>query len=40
VAFLLTLAYRSWLLHGEDEVTDDVEDRRIARLAERKEAGS
>ncbi|MBA2318304.1 MAG: NADH-quinone oxidoreductase subunit K [Euzebyales bacterium] len=39
VAFLLTLAYRSWLLHGEDEVADDVEDRRIARLAERKEAG-
>lgn len=31
-AFLLALAYRSWVLTGEDEVEDDVEDRRIARL--------
>lgn len=31
-AFLLTLAYRSWLLRHDDEVEDDVEDRRIARL--------
>ena len=30
-AFLLALAYRSWALTGEDEVQDDVEDRRIAR---------
>ncbi len=30
-AFLLALAYRSWVLHGEDEVQDDVEDRRVAR---------
>ena len=29
---LLALAYRSWALTGEDEVQDDVEDRRIARL--------
>lgn len=29
-AFLLTLAYRSWLLTNSDEVEDDVEDRRIA----------
>lgn len=29
-AFLLALAYRSWVLTGEDEVQDDVEDRRIA----------
>ncbi len=29
-AFLLALAYRSWQLHGHDEVQDDVEDRRIA----------
>ncbi|QFG21651.1 Na(+)/H(+) antiporter subunit C [Actinomadura sp. WMMB 499] len=28
-AFLLALAYRSRLLTGEDEVQDDVEDRRI-----------
>ena len=30
-AFLLALAYRSWTLTGEDEVQDDVEDRRVAR---------
>ena len=29
-AFLLALAFRSWLLTGEDQVQDDVEDRRIA----------
>ena len=29
-AFLLALAYRSWLLTGDDEVQDDVEDRLIA----------
>ncbi len=29
-AFLLTLAYRSWMLSQSDEVEDDVEDRRIA----------
>ena len=33
-AFLLALAYRSWVLRRDDEVEDDVEDRRIARLAE------
>lgn len=33
-AFLLTLAYRSWLLTSEDEVEDDLEDRRIARRAD------
>jgi multicomponent Na+:H+ antiporter subunit C len=32
-AFLLALAYRSWQLHRHDEVQDDLEDRRIARLA-------
>lgn len=31
-AFLLALAYRSWTLTHDDEVEDDVEDRRIARL--------
>jgi multicomponent Na+:H+ antiporter subunit C len=36
-AFLLALAYRSWQLHQHDEVQDDVEDRRIARLAARDE---
>ncbi|GAA1977746.1 hypothetical protein GCM10009718_12740 [Isoptericola halotolerans] len=32
-AFVLALAYRSWQLHGHDEVADDVEDRRVARQA-------
>lgn len=36
-AFLLALAYRSWQEHGTDEVEDDVEDRRIARLWQRTE---
>jgi multicomponent Na+:H+ antiporter subunit C len=30
IAFLLALAYRSWLVAADDEVEDDVEDRRIA----------
>ena len=32
-AFLLALAYRSWVLTGEDDVQDDVEDRRVARTS-------
>ncbi|MBU3701274.1 MAG: Na(+)/H(+) antiporter subunit C [Acidimicrobiia bacterium] len=32
-AFLLALAFRSWRLTRNDEVEDDLEDRRIARLA-------
>jgi multicomponent Na+:H+ antiporter subunit C len=32
IAFLLALAYRSWVLRHDDDVEDDVEDRRIARL--------
>jgi multicomponent Na+:H+ antiporter subunit C len=31
-AFLLALAFRSWQLTHDDEVEDDVEDRRIAKL--------
>lgn len=31
-AFLLALAYRSWLQRRDDEVEDDVEDRRIAAM--------
>ena len=31
--FLLALAYRSWMQTRSDEVEDDVEDRRIQRLA-------
>ena len=34
-AFLLSLAYRSWVLTRDDEVEDDLEDRRIAALGER-----
>lgn len=30
-AFLLALGYRSWVLTGDDEVRDDVEDARVAR---------
>ena len=33
IAFLLALAFRSWRLTDDDEVEDDVEDRRIARDA-------
>src|SRR5699024_1850800 len=29
-AFVLAMAYRSWQLHGHDEVQDDLEDRRLA----------
>ncbi len=35
-AFGLALAYRSWLLTGNDEVVDDIEDRRVARQARRR----
>ena len=34
-AFLLALAYRSWLQRRDDEVEDDVEDQRIARIQAR-----
>jgi multicomponent Na+:H+ antiporter subunit C len=34
-ALLLSMAYRSWLLTGHDNVQDDVEDRRIMMRAER-----
>lgn len=38
-AFLLALAYRSWVINRSDEVEDDVEDRRIAAMiAARSEA--
>ena len=32
-AFVLAMAYRSWQLNRHDEVQDDLEDRRIARIA-------
>lgn len=31
-AFLLALAYRSWVGTNDDEVQDDLEDRRISRM--------
>lgn len=34
-AFILAMAYRSWQLHGHDEVQDDLEDRRVADRAEK-----
>lgn len=34
-SFLLALAYRSWSMLGDDEVRDDLEDRRISRLERR-----
>ncbi|MFU8871303.1 Na(+)/H(+) antiporter subunit C [Micromonospora sp. SL4-19] len=39
-AFLLAVAYRDWYLSGDDEVQDDLEDRQIARLAERNEVST
>ena len=33
-AFLLALAFRSWVGTADDEVQDDVEDRQVARLAD------
>lgn len=39
-AFLLALAYRSFLLTRDDEVQDDVEDRRIAQVALTEEPGA
>lgn len=33
IAFLLSLAFRSWRVTADDEVEDDIEDRRIAREA-------
>jgi len=36
-AFLLSLAYRSWVLTRDDEVEDDLEDRYIARQGYRDE---
>jgi len=37
-AFLLSLAYRSWVLTEQDEVQDDVEDRRVMRLRREEQA--
>lgn len=34
VAFVLAMAYRQWQLTGSDDVQDDLEDRRVQRLAQ------
>lgn len=39
LAFLLTLAYRSWIVTRDDTVEDDVEDRRIARQSDEETVG-
>jgi multicomponent Na+:H+ antiporter subunit C len=39
IAFLLALAFRSWQVTDDDEVEDDVEDRRIAREAHAVDGG-
>lgn len=33
VAFILAMAHRTWQLHGNDDVQDDVEDAAIRKLA-------
>lgn len=38
--FILALAHRTWQLNRNDEVQDDIEDRRIIRLAQRDKASS
>ena len=38
-AFLLAVAYRRWTIDGNDDVEDDIEDRRIARPPGRTRAG-
>ena len=35
IGFVMSMAYRSWQLHGHDEVQDDLEDRRVADRAEK-----
>jgi multicomponent Na+:H+ antiporter subunit C len=40
IAFLLALAYASWRVTANDEVEDDVEDRRIAREAHEHQDGA
>ena len=40
MGFLLALAFRSWQVTDDDEVEDDVADRRIARQAHRAAEGS
>lgn len=38
--FVLALAHRTWQLNRNDEVQDDIEDRRIIRLAQRDKESS
>lgn len=34
ISFLLAMAYRSWTIDGNDEVEDDIADRRLAEEAD------
>jgi multicomponent Na+:H+ antiporter subunit C len=34
ISFLLAMAYRAWTIDGNDEVEDDIADRRLAEEAE------
>ena len=37
LSFVLALAWRNWTITGNDEVEDDLEDRLVARRADRKD---
>jgi multicomponent Na+:H+ antiporter subunit C len=36
-SFLLAMAYRAWTIDGTDEVEDDIDDRRLARVRDRQD---
>lgn len=37
ITFLLAVAYRSWTIDGNDQVEDDIEDRRLAAKREERD---
>jgi multicomponent Na+:H+ antiporter subunit C len=37
LSFVLALAWRNWTITGNDEVEDDLEDRLVARRADRED---
>jgi multicomponent Na+:H+ antiporter subunit C len=39
VSFLLAVAYRAWTISGNDQVEDDIEDRRLAAARRARAAG-
>ncbi len=34
ISFLLAMAYRAWTIDGNDEVEDDIDDRRLAQQSD------